>query len=261
MIQGWPGRYFFPGQSSEFIGRIGISNAILEGIDLGFRSNGAQSKIDLKTQLYASKDHRWAAAFSTGLGWNQALISSDVSQYTLSTFSRRDLDLSLNLGYRHPDIFEIYGGPRLIVSRVAATISEEDSIDRLPDELMQYHPKTLFQNEQLTYTGATIGTRIGYYFLFFDAECTAMWIDFQPQVFGEARDLSGWHLSPSIAVTFVPGGIASLKQSRQSIEKKHQSAQLLFQKLIDGRSNAMSIILKSKVADCALPIDDHLHWK
>ena len=80
---------FFPGQSSEFIGRVGLTNALLEGVDLGFRSNGSQSKIDIKTQLFASKNQRWAVAFASGFGWNQTLISTKVSQYTRSTFPEK----------------------------------------------------------------------------------------------------------------------------------------------------------------------------
>jgi len=172
---------FLPGKSTDFVGRIGLTGRILEGVDAGLRISGNQYRLDLKTQLLTSQNERWAVSLTTGAGWQNAIISQEIMKYTLSSFSRKDLEFSLIAGYRRVGIIDLYAGPRLIFSHINVEPTGVETIfDKLPTQLQEYSPENYFQNERLTYIGSTLGTRVGYHVIFVDVECTVLWMQFTP---------------------------------------------------------------------------------
>ena len=201
-----------PGGSSEMIGRIGITDKLLEGIDVGFKTDFTAIKTDVKWQLWESTDGRQAVAWNGAYAWQNNVVPPKIEWITNSTFSRHDVETSLMWGIRKSGVAELYAGPRVIYSKINAQPNlSSEMTQMIPEELSAFNPSEYFADERMLYYGGTIGTRLGYHVLFLDLELNCFWVQFEPLVVAQRRDLSGLLVSPTVGLTIVPMAYTSMK--------------------------------------------------
>ena len=209
-----------PGSSSELVGRVGLTDKILEGIDIGFKTDFSTIKGDVKWQLWENKNGTQALAWSGAYAHQRNLVNSNIAWVTNSTFSRHDFDTALMWGMRKKGIAELYGGPRFMYSYIDAQPDLTSEMSQIiPDQFQNLNPSEYFQDERMMFYGATVGTRIGYHFAFLTLEVNCFWIDFNPYVIDQNRSLSGLLVSPTAAITLVPG---EYKHVQQRLENQWQ---------------------------------------
>jgi hypothetical protein len=193
----------FPlGGSPEVIGRAGIFDGLLEGIDVGVRYNGNVIKGDVRLGLWESEDRRYALTAQAGYGHHRSVVSSWMEWVTMTEWKRRDLDFALAVGYEYPDIVKLYATPRLIVSSISAEPRLANWMsERLPERVQAYNPSEYFPDSRMYYIGANAGAMVGYKYLFLNFDLSVFRLQFKPEVFGNTRDYSGWVISPTLGVT------------------------------------------------------------
>ena len=202
-----------PGSSYELIGRVGITDKLLEGIDIGFKTDFTALKADIKWQLWESKTGNQALAWTGAYAWHSNLVNPQVAWATNSTFSRQDFDTALMFGARKEGIAEIYGGPRMIYSFINAEPNLSSQMSELiPEQFKALDPSEYFTDERMIYYGGTIGTRLGYYAAFVTLELNCFWLMFEPQVINQNRPLNGLLISPTAAITIVPGEYKNMQR-------------------------------------------------
>ena len=205
-----------PGSSSEMMGRIGVTDKLLEGIDLGFKTDFTAVKADVKWQLWESPSGKQAIAWNGAYAWQNSFVPANIEWITNSTFSRHDFETSLIWGIRKEGIAEIYAGPRVIYSKINAQPNlSSEMTQMIPEEFSEYNPSEYFADERMLYYGGTLGTRLGYQVLFLDLELNCFWVQFEPLVVTQRRDLSGLLLSPTVGLTVVPMAYKTLKNDLQ----------------------------------------------
>ena len=187
---------FRPAITPEIMLRFGLTDKILEGMDLGIKTNFSAYKIDLKTQLWESLDAASALSLSLGYTYNSDLVASAVSFITFTDFTRHDLTTHLAWGREFGDIGRISLGPHLVASLVNAEQNLPDQIEgRLSDEARANNPNVFFNNELILYAGANAMGMIGYKHVFLVLDLSLHWMRFQPEIFGDTRDLDGLSVS------------------------------------------------------------------
>lgn len=193
----------YPSTSVELLGRYGVSNDILEGLDVGLRTNFSAWKADAKLQLWENEKQAWA--FNLGYGKDFSMVSSQVEWLTMTSFSRQDVDMSLIWGGRPTEKFDIYLGPRVLYSKIDTSAKISDQLQALiPESLSSYNPSKLFFDESMFYYGGTMGGKVGYKDVYLNLELNTFWVDVQPMVWGEKRDHSGLMISPVIGISYLP---------------------------------------------------------
>lgn len=192
----------YPSTSVELLGRYGVSNDILEGLDIGFRTDFSVWKADAKLQIWENDKQAWA--FNLGYGRDSNIVSSQVEWLTLTSFSRQDIDMSLIWGGRPAENFDIYLGPRILYSKIETATKINDKFQAIiPESFSSYDPSQLFFDEAMIYYGGTMGGKVGYKNIYLNLELNSFWVHVQPTIWGEERDHSGLMLSPVIGITYL----------------------------------------------------------
>ena len=183
---------FRPTTGPEVLIRAGVTDKIMEGIDLGFRTNFNLYKGEAKLQLWENDSGSQAFSVMGGYAHHTGLIGEALSYVTLTDFKRRDFDLQLLWGVRVGDILRVAITPHMILSRVSAEQKIPARIERrLPEEFDRYNPNQFFQDEWISYFGVNSTIMIGYKYVFAVVDSGVFWMNFKPEVIGERRDYSG----------------------------------------------------------------------
>ncbi len=187
---------FFPSPTFEGMGRVGLSDKPMHGLEAGFRYNGSTLKGDLKLQWLEWGEGMGAGSVQLGVGHQFSPGPSALDK--LGSWSRTDLDLMVPFGMKFGDVARIWGAPRVVWSRISAdpkvdTLVSSDAPDRFRRAF-----EDLFRSQHLWYAGFNAGTMIGYKSVFLALEVNVMHVFFRPEILGQTRDLSGF--------TFVPAG-------------------------------------------------------
>jgi hypothetical protein len=192
---------FHPGTSYELMARLGLTDKLGEGLELGLRTNFSEIKGDLKLQLWESPDRRFAAALHGGYGYHQSVAGSFVEWLSLTSFSRHDLDLAGTWGWREGEVLRLYTGPRVMRSWVKAEPKLDGRLEELlPPSTEDYQPSELLDDESITYYGATNGLMLGYRWVYLVMELDVFWMRFHPTILDEPRDMSGLVLAPNLGL-------------------------------------------------------------
>lgn len=190
---------FPPGAGLEVMGRVGVLN-LLEGVEVGLRTDTKVLKADLKLQLLESEDGRLGLSALAGYGHHFSFVEKLVSYLTLTSFSRHDLDFQLSGGIEIGDYFRGYLNPRLMISSISTDARLPESIRaRVPDSLEAYDPNRLFSDERLLYLGASMGVMAGYRHAFLALELNVLAMRFRPTVLGEERAFDSLVFCPAAA--------------------------------------------------------------
>lgn len=192
----------FPiGGAPEVQARLGVWDGLLEGVDIGFRTNGNVYKGDVRVQLFESADEAFAISAQMGYGYNKSVVRTLVTWVTLTDFKRHDLDWQLNFGYELGDWARFYISPRYLYSRVSTEASLADFLQRrLPERIREWDPNQYFPATALHYVGLNWGMMFGYRYAFFNLDVSAFRVLFRPEVLGSVRDYDGWVLAPTLGV-------------------------------------------------------------
>lgn len=187
---------FRPATSPELMARIGVTDKVLEGIDVGLRTNFNLYKGDIKLQLWEDERQMQALSVMLGYAYHKSLVNSALQYVTLTDFGRMDFDLQMLWGLNYKDIIKVTVAPHMILSRISAEQKIPQAIyDRLPEEITRYDPNQLFQNEWLGYYGANTVLMLGYKYVFLTVDTGFFWMNFKPTIINEKRDFSGAAIS------------------------------------------------------------------
>jgi hypothetical protein len=190
---------FKPSVASELHMRVGI----IEGIDAGLRYNGSNIKADVKARVWQSGNENHVMSVMAGVGRQTIELPTPIKYITLTEFSRTDADLALMYGAEPLDFLKTYIGPRMIYSWVSAEpIISDDLLAIAPENIRAVSPANYFQDENILHVGATGGVMLGYEWIWLSLEATVMYMDFEPTVIDQPRDLSGFQISPVAGLMF-----------------------------------------------------------
>lgn len=187
---------FHPAVVTEVAGRIGV----VDRFDAGFKYAGTLVKADGKYQFASSDDGGPDLAVALGLthhlGYGSSALESAyglLDFVRLSDYSRNDVELGLLASGEWDDIVAVYGGLRYMASFIAldADIERVETASGVPHSSL---------SSTFHYAGATGGLRLGYKHIYATMELTVMRVFAKPTVFGEARDLGGFIISPSFGL-------------------------------------------------------------
>jgi len=193
---------FAPRIDPELQLRCGTPSGPLPGADIGLRISPSVAKLDGKLQLLGSDDGRHALALQAGYAMQHGGPHKQVEWLTLVEFGRQDFDLMASYGWRWPNLFEGYLGPRALFSLVTAKRRlEADLVDELPAEMSQFNPAQLFRDTWLYQAGGTAGIKAGYKYVFIRLELNAFYMWFRPIVLGQQRVFDGVVVAPSVALS------------------------------------------------------------
>jgi hypothetical protein len=194
--------FFRPGTGFELAGRVGLTDKLAEGLDLGLRTDFSTFKTDLKLQAWESADGHFAGAVHLAYGYQPGLMTSWVEWLSLTNFSRHDLDLAGTWGWTPNESFSLWWGPRVMRSWISADPKLHGAIeDNLPAALDDYNPSAVLGDEAITYLGTTNGMRLGRGHVYVLAELSMFWMSFHPTVLGRIRGMNGLVLAPDVALS------------------------------------------------------------
>lgn len=193
---------FKPAMGPELLFRVGVTDDILEGLDLGFKTDLNILKFDAKLQLWESLDGAHALSTMIGYAHHLDVGNSIISKVTLTDFSRKDLDLQLLYGFRMGEWVKVLVAPHVIISQVKPESKIPEWLsDRLPDEVKKYDPGQFFETEYIQYYGVTTGLMVGYKYAFLATDLGMFYMNFKPNVVGSVRDYSGGAFSIALGVS------------------------------------------------------------
>ncbi len=193
---------FHPGTGYEIMGRVGLTDKLAEGLDVGLRTNFSEIKGDLKLQLWESDEGRFAAAVHGGYGYHFSVAGGFVEWLSLTSFGRHDLDLAATWGWREGRVVRMYAGPRVMRSWIRTEPKLDGLIEEnLPGRLDGYDPSDLLGDEVIAYYGGTNGVMLGYRWVFLVLELDVFWMSFHPTILDEQRNLSGLVLAPNLGLS------------------------------------------------------------
>lgn len=197
-------KMFPPGGGPEIMGRVGLYDGVLEGIDAGFRFNGNVYKGDVRLQVWASPDDAQALSVQFAYGHHKSVASSWMEWITLTEWKRRDLDFQLNYGYEISHLAKLYVAPRYINARISTEAKLSDYLkERLPQRVQDYDPSTYFPPSSMHYIGLNWGAMVGYRYAFLNVDVSTFRLLFTPSVLGSERDYKGWVFSPTLGLTLM----------------------------------------------------------
>ena len=195
----------FPlGGTPEVMGRVGLYDGFLEGVDLGFRYNGNVIKGDLRLQVWESEDEAHAVSFQLGYGRHKALVPTLLEWVDLGQWTRQDFDVQAAWGFERGDWAKVYVAPRYLYSAISAELRLGEYVrERLPEEYQRYEPSQYLEATGLHYAGLNMGAMFGYKWIYANVELSMFRVLFRPNVLGSYRDYDGWALVPTGGLVFV----------------------------------------------------------
>lgn len=195
---------FQPGFTAEGMLRVGVTDAVAEGIDVGLRYDGNVLKPDVKLQVWESTDEAWAVATSLGYGYHTSILSSVVEWVTLTDVGRHDVDLQAIASYHRGEWLRAYLAPRVMFSAVTTSDKLPAFLqDRVPQEYADRSPGQYIDNSNAWYVGGSLGTQLGYKYLFVSLEFGLHRLFFEPTVLDEKTDFSAWVFTPAGGLTLI----------------------------------------------------------
>lgn len=193
---------FRPAMGPELLFRVGVTDDLLEGLDLGFKTDLNILKFDAKLQLWESLDGAHALSAMLGYAHHLDVGNKFISYLTLTDFSRKDIDLQLLYGFRLGEWLKLLVAPHVIISQVKPESKIPEWLyDRLPDEVKQYDPGQFFETEYVQYYGLTTGLMVGYKYAFLATDLGMFYMNFKPTVVGSQRDYSGGAFSIALGIS------------------------------------------------------------
>ena len=193
---------FAPGTGPEFGARVGVTDAVLEGIDLGLRSDLNVVRGDAKVGLWADEAAGQALSASVAYTHHLGVGPSLVEYVTLTSFSRGDLELQLLWDAVSTDFFRVTLAPRVIVGRISVESTiPQDILERLPESVTQFDPSQLFRDEWIVHYGANATLMAGYKYVWLAFDVGFFGTSFNPEVLGSVRDYGGGALSLGLGLT------------------------------------------------------------
>lgn len=193
---------FRPGTGPELMIRTGVTDDVLEGIDVGFKTDLNILKFDGKLQFWQSEDEAHAASVSLGYAHHLNVGNKILSYLTLTDFSRSDLDLKMMYGFRLSEFVKVNVAPHLIISRIKPESKIPDwLLERLPDEVKQLDPGQFFETEWMQYYGANFNIMLGYKYAFVALDAGMFYLNFNPTVVNEERNYGGGALSIAAGIS------------------------------------------------------------
>jgi hypothetical protein len=200
-----------PGTSNELMFRAGLLEA--NTLDVGLRLSTSSARVDAKLRLLHGGDpedspleelKRKSYDLALGLGVSRHYFRGPVIEalqvVKLDDFERWDLEVPLYMSVDFGDIFKLYAAPKYIYSST--------SLDQKLVNYAQFGKNVTGFDIALPaevsshFYGASAGFALGYKFVHVYAELTAGYTWCRPRVFGQARDLGGVTLYPSVGIAF-----------------------------------------------------------
>ena len=192
-------RLFPLGGTPEFMGRIGLYDDLLEGVDAGFRFNGNVFKGDLRLQLWSSNDDAASISAQFGYGHHRSIVATLVEWIALTQWKRKDFDFQINMGYELGEWAKLYASPRYILSRVSTEARLSDFLrQRLPERYQDWDPGQYFPASNMHYVGLNWGAMFGYRYAFINLDVSTFRVIYNPMVLDSRRDYSGWVFAPTV---------------------------------------------------------------
>ena len=196
------GALFRPAMGPELLIRVGVTDDLLEGLDVGFKTDLNILKFDGKLQLWESLDGKHAVSTMLGYAYHMDVGNKILSYVTLTDFSRFDLDLQVLYGFRFGEWLKLTVSPHIILSRIKPESKiPEWLLSRLPEEVTKYDPGQFFETEWLQYYGLTTGLMLGYKYAYLATDLGMFYMNFQPTVVGQRRDFSGGAFSVALGIS------------------------------------------------------------
>jgi hypothetical protein len=198
-----------PGSGHELMIRTGLleSNAL----DVGLRLSSSSVRFDTKLRLLHGGDaedsfrpvtQRKSLDVALGLGVARHLFKSPVLDalevVKIDDFSRWDIEVPLYMSVDVGDIFKLYAAPKYIYSRTSVDQTLVD-LAKVGTDLTGFD-LSLPDHVTSHFYGASVGFALGYKYVHLYAELTGGYIHSRPVVFGQARDLGGVTLYPSVGI-------------------------------------------------------------
>lgn len=194
---------FRPTFGPELMIRAGVTDKVLEGLELGFRTDFSLYKGDAKLQLWSGDEGRMAVSVMLGFAYHSGLVSAPIEYITLTEFGRKDYDLQILWGWEPNDFFKVTAAPHFILSSISAESKLPDYItERLPEEVNQYNPNSLFKDEWMFYGGLNTTVMLGYKYAYLALDLGVFGLYFKPTVVGKERDYSGVAVAISAGPSF-----------------------------------------------------------
>lgn len=194
---------FRPSIGPEIMVRAGVTDELLEGLELGFRTDLSLYKGDAKLQLWSGDEGRMALSVMLGFAYHSGLVSSPIEYLTLTEFGRKDYDLQLLWGWEPNDFVKITAAPHFMLSSISAESKIPDYVqERLPDDVNQYNPNKLFQDEWIFYGGLNSCLMVGYKYAYLALDFGVFGMYFKPTVVGKERNYNGLAVSIAAGPSF-----------------------------------------------------------
>jgi hypothetical protein len=200
-----------PGASSELMVRAGLLEA--NTLDVGLRLSTSSARLDAKVRLLHGGDpedsplrdiQRKSYDLALGVGVSRHHFRGPVIEalqvVEIDDFERWDLEVPLYVSMDLGDIFKLYAAPKYIYSR---TSLDQKLVDyaQLGKDVTGFDIALPAEVDSHFY-GASAGFALGYKFVHLYAELTAGYTHCRPVLFGQARDLGGVTLYPSLGIAF-----------------------------------------------------------
>ncbi len=198
-----------PGVGQELMIRAGLLEST--ALDVGLRLSTTSVRFDGKVRLLHGGDpddshlpptRRKSLDMALGVGVARHLFKSPILDalevVQLDSFSRWDVEVPLYMSVDLGDIFKLYAAPKYIFSRTS-----------LDQKLVDYSQAgknvtgfdlALPARVNSHFYGASVGFALGYKYVHLYAELTGGYVHSRPVVFGQARDLGGVTLYPSVGL-------------------------------------------------------------
>ncbi|MFH1468765.1 MAG: hypothetical protein ABIO70_30535 [Pseudomonadota bacterium] len=193
---------FHPGTSYELAVRLGVTDKLARGLDIGLRTDFAAVKGDLKLQLWESEGGMFAVGAYAGYGYGFSLVGGAVEWLTLTDFSRHDLDVGATWGLEAGKVLRLWTGPRYLHSWIRAEPKLAPVIqEHLPEAFQSYEPNQFMGSSSAHYFGWIDGVMVGWRYVFLVAELNLAWMAYHPEILEERRNFSGLVIAPDVGVT------------------------------------------------------------
>ena len=171
------------------IAHLGFDYGVAERWEVGARVATSGARLAVRRQLLKQADD--GVVLSLGFGIGRALFTPPVhsvfDSVTVDDFSRWNLDLPVAVG-RHGSWYRVWGGPRLLWSRVSQTMTLTLRDFGAPQPIRA----TGTVSGQALYVGGYAGAALGYKSFFVGPELTVTYLLGSAQVdaFGGRDDIS-----------------------------------------------------------------------
>jgi hypothetical protein len=196
-----------PGLENEYMFRLGV----VKDVDVGFRWAWSTARLDGKFQLYRYKPSRRfdvGLSLDVGAGYHffDGLVFDVLDYMNIDKFRRFDAEASLIAGmsWGTYDAFQIWFGPKIMQSFYAvdgnlAGLCEPTKEVCTPDDYRLVDANDT--NGRMGLYGGFFGFAVGYRWIWFVGEITAMWMvarhHLLPGILPEPTDLGGLVVFPS----------------------------------------------------------------